>query len=53
MKPAEISNDAKRKPTFDLRFKGGRLQQRWLIEDKKTTFYIWLDVPAVAITEDD
>jgi hypothetical protein len=51
--PKPIPADAKRKATMQLRFKGGRLQQRFLIEEKKATYYRWLDVPAVAPDAED
>lgn len=48
MKLEELPDDARARPTAKLRFKAGRLQQRFLIEEKKTTYYQWFDVPEVS-----
>lgn len=47
MKLKELPADAKARPTTSLRFKGGILQQRYLVEEKKATYYAWFNVPEV------
>lgn len=42
---ADIPPDADLTPLTELRFVGGQLQQRFLVEARKVTFYIWMPPP--------
>lgn len=50
---ADIAPDAIIRPTMRLRFKDGRLQQRFLIEETKSTYYRWLLVESVGRDAED
>lgn len=43
----DIPLDADVTPLNELRFLGGKLQQRFLVESKKVTFFIWMPPPDV------
>jgi len=44
---ADIPPDADLTPLNELRFLGGQLQQRFLVESRKVTFFIWMSPPSV------
>lgn len=42
-----ISKTAILTPQPELRFKAGRLQQRFHVEEAKSVYYLWVTVPTV------
>jgi hypothetical protein len=40
-------------PLAELRFKAGKLQQRFHVEEAKTVYYLWVKVPEVKESEPD